>query len=149
MPASPVPFAPVLTVSALVDPVVDDLGFDPTSAYVEYLWLPRTGPSVTWCYRRLTAGLRPAGQPYEIELAFLAHALGLGVGTARNSPIQKTLLRLVVFGLAAQISDSELAVRRRAPWLPLGSVRRLDPRLQRLHDALLAARRPVDEARAS
>ncbi len=147
--SAPVPFGPVITVSAWLDPVVDDLGFDPTSSYVEYLWLPRTGPSATWCYRRLTAGLRPADQPYQLELAFLAQALGLGVGTARNSPIQRTLQRLVTFGLALQISESELAVRRRAPWLTLASVNRLDPRLRRVHDGLLAARRPVGESRAS
>ena len=144
-----VPFDPVITVSAWIDPVIDDLGFDPTSAYVEYAWLPRTGPSATWCYRRLTAGLRPAGEPYQLELAYLAHCLGLGAGTARNSPLQRTLLRLVSFGLARQLGDSELAVRRRAPWLNLASVRRLDPRLQRVHEGLMAAHRPLGDAAAS
>ena len=94
-------------------------------------------------------GPAPRGDAYQLELAFLAHALGLGAGIARHSQIQRTLLRLVSFGLARQISDSELAVRRRAPWLPLASVKRLDPRLQLVHEGLLAARRPVGEARAS
>jgi hypothetical protein len=40
---------------ALVRRVVDTLGFDPRSSYVED-WLGILGPSTTWLLRRLAAG---------------------------------------------------------------------------------------------
>jgi hypothetical protein len=143
------PFADVITVVPWVDPVIDQLGLDPMSHYVEFAWLPRLGPSATWAYRRLTTGLRPDVESYELELAYLAHAIGLGTGTGANSPVQRSLRRLVCFGLARREGDSVVAVRRRAPWLNLANVRRLDPRLQRIHEAVLAGRHPATAARAS
>ena len=143
------PFADVITVLPWIDPVVDQLGLDPMSHYVEFAWLPRLGPSATWAYRRLATGLRPDTESNEIELAYLAHAIGLGTGTGANSPVQRCLRRLACFGLARRESDSVLAVRRRAPWLNLANVRRLDPRLQRIHEAVLAGRHPANAASAS
>ncbi|HZB70494.1 MAG TPA: hypothetical protein VE395_00045, partial [Acidimicrobiales bacterium] len=45
------------------DPVIDAVGVDPRSAYVERFWLGILGPSTTWLLRRLAAGLEaePAG----------------------------------------------------------------------------------------
>lgn len=130
-------FPPTITVVALHDPTIDALGFDPTSPYLEHLWLPRIGPSALWTYRRLTAGLRQLDS-YTMELAYLAQAIGLGKGIARNSPIGRTLLRLVQFDLAGRPADDTIAVRTKAPWLNQGAVQRLHPHLQRAHHVLLA-----------
>src|SRR5436190_973423 len=40
-----------LHVTPLTDPVIDSLGFDPRSAYVEHFWLGVVGPSATWAAR--------------------------------------------------------------------------------------------------
>ena len=132
------PFPPTLTVTALHDPVIDSLGFDPTADYLEIVTLPVVGPSALWTYRRLSTQLAHQDS-YPVELVFLAECIGLGRGTGSNSPICRTLSRLVQFGLAARRDDATLAVRPKAPWLPERSMRRLHPDLQRTHRALLAA----------
>ena len=40
-----------LHITPLADPVVDSLGFDPRSAYVEHFWLGVLGPSAIWAAR--------------------------------------------------------------------------------------------------
>ena len=42
----------VLHIRPWSDDVVDKLGFDPRSSYVEDFWLPTLGPSTTWLLRR-------------------------------------------------------------------------------------------------
>ena len=44
-----------LHIVAWVDPVVDTLGYDPRSFYVEQFWLPVVGPTSTWFLRRVAA----------------------------------------------------------------------------------------------
>src|SRR4051795_11241080 len=52
-----------LTIRPWPDDVIDALGHDPRSAYVETYWLGILGPSTTWLLRLLVAGLEanPAG----------------------------------------------------------------------------------------
>jgi len=38
------------------DPVVEEVGYDVRSMYVELFWLNVLGPSATWIMRRLTNG---------------------------------------------------------------------------------------------
>src|SRR3954469_10018177 len=47
----------VLTIRPWPDEVIDALGHDPRSAYVERFWLGVLGPSAIWLLRRLGAGL--------------------------------------------------------------------------------------------
>ena len=54
------------------DPVVDLVGFDATSAYVELCWLPTLGPSATWMLRRLAAGFKVNPDGYQVDLVQLA-----------------------------------------------------------------------------
>ncbi len=51
------------------DEILDTLGFDPRSAYVESYWLGVLGPSTTWLVRRLVTGLeqRPDGYPISLS----------------------------------------------------------------------------------
>lgn len=60
--------------------MVDELGFGPTSRYVETCWLGILGPTATWAYRRIgsLAEMHPEGA--EVDLADLALSLGLGEG---------------------------------------------------------------------
>ena len=51
------PTEPTLMVVPWHDPVVDTVGFDVRSPYVERFWLNILGPSASWALRRLVDGL--------------------------------------------------------------------------------------------
>ena len=138
------PNSPQLHVRAWPDPVIDQIGFEPQSAYFEWCWLPRLGPSACWAYRRLTSGLLGRPDGYDIEVGELAHWLGLGSGTGRNAPVRRAIGRLVVFGLGTWQAEDTLAVRRRVPPLSLSQVSRLRPSVQAAHRRLLAAQPRVN-----
>ena len=127
------PLTSPLRIEPWPDPVIDQLGHQPGSAYFEWLWLPRVGPSAAWAYRRLTSGLASQPDGYSVSLEELAHWLGLGRGTGANSIVVRTLRRLTVFHLAIQVDDSSLAIRRRVPPLTQSQLRTLSPHLQRTH----------------
>ncbi len=132
------PVTSPLRVEPWPDPVIDQLGHLPTSAYFEWLWLPKVGPSAAWAYRRLTSGFTTQPEGYQVPLGELAHWLGLGKGTGANSIVVRTLRRLVIFRLAAQLDASTLALRRRVPPLTQAQLRGLSPHLQRTHLHLAA-----------
>ena len=139
----------VMRVVAWVDPVVDALGFDPRSDYVELFWLGVIGPSTTWLMRRLAAGLDRSPEGFTLDLIETARALGIGghggLGS-RNSPFARTLVRACQFGLA-QPNGAQLAVRRRLPPLNARQLERLPTRLQALHSTWpLPARETPDAA---
>ena len=127
------PIGSPLSIQAWPDAVIDRIGHLPTSAYFEWIWLPRIGPSTAWAYRRLNEGLMAQPDGYEIELDARASWLGLGDGTGQNSPLVRSLRRLVRFYLALQVDEHTLAVRRRVPPVTQPQLRRLHPTLQRTH----------------
>jgi hypothetical protein len=96
------------------DPVIDRVGHDPRSAYVERFWLGILGPSTTWLLRRLAAGLETTPAGFDLALSDTARALGLG-GEGRSSPFVRALGRCCQFQLAAPEDEATLAVRRKLP----------------------------------
>lgn len=145
----PVPApAGALTIRPWPDPVIDSLGHDPRSHYVETYWLGILGPSTTWLLRRLVAGLERSPAGFELPLAETARCLGLGDKGGRNSPFMRALTRLVQFDLAQPQGDPVLAVRRKVPPLNRRQVQRLPEVLQAQHQALQEAdlRVPAVEA---
>jgi hypothetical protein len=123
-----------LTIVPWPDAVIDRLGHDPRSAYVETYWLGILGPSTTWLLRRLAAGLDAAPGGFELDLAETARCLGLGDKGGRGSPFVRALGRSVQFGLAQLHSSTELAVRRRLPPLNRRQIVRLPASLQAAHE---------------
>ena len=115
------------------DEVIDSLGFDPRSVYVEAFWLPVLGPSTTWLLRRLVAGLDDAPEGYELPLSETARSLGLGDRGGRNSPFIRAIARTVQFELATPTGDRGLAVRRKVPPLNRRQLDRLPPAVQAGH----------------
>jgi hypothetical protein len=115
------------------DEVIDALGFDPRSPYVETYWLGILGPSTTWLLRRLVAGLEEQPEGYDVSLAETARQLGLANRGGRNSPFVRAVTRTVQFDLAQPESGDTLAVRRRVPPLTQRQVQRLSPALQESH----------------
>lgn len=122
-----------LAIRPLPDDVIDQLGFDPRSAYVERFWLGLLGPSTTWLMRRLVAGFDTHPDGYQLDLAETARGLGLGDRGGRNSPFLRSVNRTIQFGLAQASGPAELSVRRRLPPLNLRQVARLSPALQQAH----------------
>jgi hypothetical protein len=124
-----------ITIRPWPDPVIDSLGHDPRSAYVERFWLSTLGPSTTWLLRRIANELEAAPAGFELPLADTARALGLGGHGGRNSPFIRALGRCVQFDLAQPHNDGVLAVRRKIPPLNLRQVSRLPEALQEAHKA--------------
>ncbi len=139
------PITSPLRIQAWPDAVIDRIGHLPTSAYFEWLWLPRIGPSTAWAYRRLNEGLAVHPDGYDVNLEALAAWLGLGGGTGQNSPLVRSLRRLVRFYLALQVDEHTLAVRRRVPPVTQPQLRHLHPTLQRTHLRLANTTRPGTE----
>ncbi|HXQ60071.1 MAG TPA: hypothetical protein VN799_08225 [Acidimicrobiales bacterium] len=131
-----------LHIVAWVDPVVDTLGYDPRSFYVEQFWLPVVGPTSTWFLRRVAARFDAAPGGFELNLDDTARALGLGGREGRHSPFQRALHRCVSFKLARPHGPGALSVRRRIPPLTLQRLQRLPPAVQKLHGEWSEAEQP-------
>src|SRR5258706_11580636 len=84
-----------LTVRPWPDSVLDEVGHDPRSPYVERFWLGVLGPSSVVFLRRVAAELEANPAGFELPLAETARALGLGMKGGRNSPFLRTINRCV------------------------------------------------------
>ena len=127
-------------VRPLLDPIIDTLGHDPRSPYPERFWLPTLGPTALALLRLIAYRFDRAEHGFVLDLAETSRCLGLGERDGRNSPIARSLGRLVQFNLAADDSDGVLGVRRHVPPINLRHVRRLPVSLQGEHDAWVGAR---------
>ncbi len=134
----------VLTVSDWRDPVIDPIGHDPRSAYVERFWLPVLGPSTVWLLRRLASLLEHSRGVAVIETAQLARELGIGERIGPSAPFCRTVKRCVDFQMA-RWEEPALAVRRRLPPLAQRQLRRLPDSLRQEHESALSTWLPVDE----
>ena len=115
------------------DPLVEAVGHDPRSPYVEQFYLALLGPTLTFLLRRVADGLDAWPHGFEAEVGDLAGSLGLaGTPAGRNGPFGRALERAVRFGLA-QPHARGLAVRRKLPPLSHRQVAKLPPALQDAH----------------
>jgi hypothetical protein len=123
-----------LTVRPWPDSVLDQVGHDPRSAYVERFWLGVLGPSCVLFLRRLANELEANPAGFELPLAETAKALGLGMKGGRNSPFLRTISRCVQFHLAhLEPENRMLLARRKLPPLTRGQITRLPEPLQLQH----------------
>jgi hypothetical protein len=129
------------------DDVIDALGYDPRSLYVETYWLSVLGPSTLWLLRRLVAGLELSPDGFDLPMAETARAIGLGDKGGRSSPFVRSLIRLVQFDVAVVSEGRALAVRRKLPPLNQRQVFRLPASLQAAHQRWQEEelRTPTDE----
>ncbi len=142
---------PSLTPSLMVRPwpdsVIDRLGHDPRSAYVERFWLPVLGPSACWLLRRLATWLERQPDGFELPVDETALSLGLGVRPGRQAPLRRTIERCCQFRVAHLDGEAAtLLVRRKLPPLTRNQVARLPESLQNAHRAFLEhqLRQPSD-----
>lgn len=130
--AERIPLDGGITVRPWTDPVIDQLGHDPRSAYVEEFWLGILGPSTTWLLRRIAAGFDLSPDGFTLPVVDTARALGLGAPNGRHSPFVRSISRGCTFRMARWEGD-QLCVRRKCPPLSLNQVRRLPESLQAAH----------------
>ncbi|MCU1462863.1 MAG: hypothetical protein JWO37_2938 [Acidimicrobiales bacterium] len=116
------------------DPVIDALGHDPRSPYVERFWLGILGPSTTLLMRRLAAGMEASPNGFDLSLSEAARALGIGGFGGKGSPFVRALMRCCTFDLAHLAPDGVFAVRRKLPPLNRRQVSRLSETLQAEHE---------------
>lgn len=105
-------FPTVVPVTRWLDPSVEKSGFSVVDPYVEVAWLPVVGPSATWMLRRLDAWLPDPESRVDVDLSELGQLLGLGPSMLPGSSVQRTLGRLVRFGLADWSGTSCASGRR-------------------------------------
>jgi hypothetical protein len=139
VPLTTDPVFPVetVTIEPWPDPVIDELGHDPRSAYVERFWLPVLGPSTVWFLRRVADQLDQRPDGFELDLVATARSLGVGMRGGRNSPMFNTIERSCRFGAARRQGTAALAVRRRLAPLTRAQVERLPEQLRDEHGGWL------------
>jgi hypothetical protein len=121
-----------LFVTAWHDAVIDKVGLDPRSGYVEQFWLSILGPSTTWLLRRMAAGLDASPAGFSLPLEATARSLGLGGMPGRHGPFLRALGRCCQFGMARP-TDQGIEVRRKVPPLTRRQVERLPDPLRAEH----------------
>lgn len=139
----PAPLAPTMIVVPWHDPVVEAVGYEARSPYVELFWLGILGPTATWLLRRLVTGLDAYPDGYELDLAETANALGLSLTAGTHSPFGKSLNRCIMFGMAHHVAGG-IAVRRQIPPLSLRHLNKLPHHLQVAHVAWVTRRETND-----
>jgi hypothetical protein len=127
-----------IAVEPWTDPVVDQLGHDPRSPYVERFWLATLGPSTVWLLRRLADGLDREPEGFSLDLQETARSIGVGMRGGRSSPFFRSVDRSCRFGAARFVAQDTLAVRRKLPPLTQRQVARLPMALQREHARWIA-----------
>lgn len=130
----------VIERAAHPSPAVQRAGFLLDSPYLERCWLPVLGPSCTLLLRRFAREWEHANT-FTTSLHDLAVSTGLGGGTTRNSPIWRTLHRLVQFQFASwstRAGGHELEVFDSAEPVPARLLQRTPDSVQAAHDQLVA-----------
>lgn len=135
-----------LTVVPWIDHVVDSVGHDPRSNYVERFWLPVLGPTTVWLLRRLVSDLERHPEGVVVDLPTLGSELGLTDTVSRNGPFARSFTRAVQFGLA-QAYGPALAVRRRLPYVADRHVTKFPARLRAEHAEHLGREERDSQAR--
>jgi len=132
LPAALCTTSGTLVVLPWPDPVVESVGHDPRSPYVERFWLGILGPSTTWFLRHTAERFEREPDGFELDVVETAGALGLAGKVGRDGAFTRSLARSVTFGMASPHSHG-LSVRTKLPPLSQRHLMRLPARLQDTH----------------
>ncbi|WP_426573401.1 hypothetical protein [Aquihabitans sp. McL0605] len=128
------------------DPVLDAIGHDPRSSYVERFWLSLLGPSTTFLIRRIAAALEVEPGGFDLHLEDTAKAIGLGLRGGMSGPFYRALARTGQFHITKASGAGELAARTRLQTLTRHQVDRLPLSLQAEHAEWVASTEAVPDA---
>ena len=106
--------------------------------YVEMLWLPVIGPSSTWLLRRLSGWALACPEGLTVVLPELSESLGLGWSSGASSSVQRSMRRLIMFGLACWSDAFEVATG--VPAVSERQLARMSPGLVGAHDRFVSCR---------
>lgn len=109
---------------------------DVQSLYVEQFWLPVIGPTATVLVRLLDRTLREvetAGH-FTIPNTVLGPVVGIGTRGGRNSPLLRSLARLVQFDVLEQDAPERWLVPTTLPHVRGSRVARMPPVMGHLHE---------------
>ena len=141
---------PTVTVKPWSDPILDVLGHDPRSWYVETFWLPTLGPTCVLLMRHLADRFDRAPEGLALDVTTTSECLGLGPRDGTSSPLRRSLARLEQFDLAVSEPELIVRVRRNLPPVNRRHVRRLPADLQARHAEWVTTavqRGPLDVAK--
>lgn len=139
-----------LSIALWSDPIIDTLGHDPRSEYVERFWLPTLGPTTLLLLRRIATHFDTTDDDLTFDVAELSQSLGLGSREGTSSPLFRSLERLVQFDLACNPTTRAYAVRRHVAPINRRHLHRLPPSLQRAHEGWIEEQlteTPIEHAR--
>ncbi|MCU1368954.1 MAG: hypothetical protein JWO77_148 [Ilumatobacteraceae bacterium] len=128
------------------DPVLDAVGHDPRSAYVERFWLSLLGPSTTFLVRRIASDLDAHPDGFDLPLEETANALGLGIRGGMSGPFYRALARTGQFHITRPNGAGALAARTRLQTLTRHQVDRLPPMLRHEHAEWMASTQATPSA---
>jgi hypothetical protein len=132
------------------DPILDVLGHDPRSWYVETFWLPTLGPTCVLLMRHLADRFDRTPEGLTLDVTTTSESLGLGPRDGNSSPLRRSLARLEQFDLAVSEPEAIVRVRRNLPPVNRRHVKRLPVDLQARHAEWIASaltQGPIDVAR--
>lgn len=147
-PSDPIVQQPPLHVLRWHDPLIDQLGHDPRSRYVERFWLGILGPSTTLLVRVLADALDEYGGEATLDLTDVAAQIGVGHKGGRNSPLARSIQRAIRFGAARPAGAGTIEVRHRLAPLNRAQVERLPIALQAEHERIITDPRDAGSARS-
>jgi hypothetical protein len=124
---------PTVMVKPWTDPVLDVLGHDPRSWYVETFWLPTLGPTCVLLMRHLADRFDRSPAGLALDVTTTSECLGLGARDGNSSPLRRSLSRLEQFDLAVSEPEAVVRVRRHLPPVNRRHVKRLPIALQARH----------------
>lgn len=145
-----IPSTDTLTVRPWPDPVIDALGHDPRSVYVETFWLGVLGPSTTLLLRHLATQFDAHPEGFTLDLEAAATRLGVGYKGGQHSAFVRTIARCISFDLAQLTGAATLEVRRHIPPVSRRHLIRMPESVQEAHDRWQDAQRripPVEQMR--
>jgi hypothetical protein len=119
------------------DPVIDEMGHDPRSLYVERFWVGVIGPTCTLLLRQLASRFEAEPEGFSLDVASCARSLGLGGGLGKQAPFGRAVSRCCQFGLAQRFGTDGVVVRRKMPPLVRHQLLRLPLSVQEDHQRFL------------
>jgi hypothetical protein len=130
--------------SALFDPTLERVGLPLEHPYLEEVYASVLGPSSVIFLRRAGRLLAEHPDGITLDVVDLSRSLGLGArpdanDVGRNSPLRRTMDRLVRFRMASWRDDDRLAAHTKVPALERHRVARLPETVQSAHHSLLTA----------